>query len=300
MAEPIVMYCKSYEGDIHRVERLWQSIEAYNANQLRFYISVPERDIADFKKRLPHDSLLTLLTDEEIVSVGPGDGLKHYREWPGQLSQQVVKSEFWRLDACESYLLLDSDNVFIRPFRRGDFLSPDNTPYTVITQGKEFRQLSLNKGIEKIQRNFLYESQLLKRIFERSGPDYDFGIPPVVWSKKVWSDLYEKYLAPRRMLFWDAITLAPIELRWYGEALLKYRSIPLIPVEPFFRSYLYSWQYYHLKKNGETLDTLKEHYLGVVYQSNWQTSLDSISKKYKKNFISRNIRDLKLLLSRFR
>jgi len=300
MAEPIVMYCKSYEGDIRRVERLWQSIEAYNTDQLQLYISVPERDIEEFKKRLPNDSLLMLLPDEEIISAGPGNGLKHYHEWPGQLSQQVVKSEFWRLNICDSYLLLDSDNLFIKPFYRRDFLAADNTPYTVISQGKEFRQLAANKMIEKVQKNFLGESQQLKQIFERYGPDYDFGIPPVIWSKKVWRDLYEKHLLPQQMSFWDAIKLAPIELRWYGETLIKFKSIPLLPIEPLFRSYLYAWHYHHLKKTGENLDSLKENYLGVVYQSNWQTSLDSVSKRSKKSLVSRSVRDLKFLLSRFR
>lgn len=300
MLEPVVLYCKSYEGDIHRVKRLWSSIEKFNTDNIKFFISVPEKNLQDFRNVLPRDSCIELLADEVIISAGDNRGLKHYAEWPGQLSQQVVKSEFWRLQQCENYILLDSDNLFIKNFSKKDFLANESVPYTVISQGKEFLQLANNKSINKVHENFQYESNLLKEILGRVGPDYDFGIPPVVWSRKVWIDLQQKYLEPTGISFWDAIKRAPIELRWYGEALLCFESIPLIPVEPFFRAYLYDWQYHHCKRDGETIEKLKLNFLGVVYQSNWETSLDSQAKRNQKSAISRALRASKRYLSRFR
>lgn len=59
----------------------------------------------------------------------------------------------------------------------------------------------------------------------------------------------------------DAILLAPLESRWYGEALLRYQAIPLMPCQPLFKVYHYAWQ----------LDQL---YSGVIYQSAWEREMD--------------------------
>lgn len=40
----------------------------------------------------------------------------------------------------------------------------------------------------------------------------------------------------------DAILLAPLELRWYGEARLRYQAIPLMPCQPLFKVYHCAWQ----------------------------------------------------------
>jgi hypothetical protein len=65
-----------------------------------------------------------------------------------------------------------------------------------------------------------------------------------------------------------------VEYLWYGEALLKYQAIALHPIEPLFRVYHYDWQYYLLKRQGENVDTLKQMYLGIIYQSNWESEMD--------------------------
>ena len=55
---------------------------------------------------------------------------------------------------------------------------------------------------------------------------------------------------------------------------MKYHAIPLIAIEPLFRTYHYDWQYYLMKRLGETEQKLKHNYLGVIYQSSWQGGLD--------------------------
>jgi len=83
----------------------------------------------------------------------------------------------------------------------------------------------------------------------------------------------------------------------YGEALLKYGAIPLIAIEPLFRVYHYDWQYFLMKRIGESEDKLKENYLGVLYQSNWESNLSfgeqakSLPSRILKN-VKRNLRQL--------
>ena len=129
------------------------------------------------------------------------------------------------------------------------------------------------------------------KILDRTGRHYDFGPLPVVWSRRVWNDLAEKFLVPQGMNFYDAIKLFPSEMRWYGEALLKYRSIELWPVETLFRCYHYEQQYIAAKQAGESDEALSQVYLGVCVQSNWDKKFDYAQSK--KGPLSRFVRAFK-------
>lgn len=293
-----LLFCKSYAGDIKRIQRLWLSVQRFNRDGIPLYISVPEKDRFLFEQTLGRPESLIWVNDEDIVRANPRADLTCYRTWDGRLSQQVVKSEFWRYSGCENYLCLDSESEFIRDFRRNDFLDSYDRPYTVIHQSKELLQLATNKRIERVPEAFHRESALLKAVFAREGPDYDFGPTPVIWSAKVWQDLDDHYLKPRKQTLWDAIQERPSELRWYGEALLNFNSIPLLPIEPLFRVYHYSWQWHAHRRIGERIEKLKGEYLGILCQSNWQYEWDFGSKK--KSALSRIVRWMKFRLAGLR
>jgi hypothetical protein len=295
------LFCKSYSGDIARVWDLWKSIEVFNKDKIPFYVSIPQKELEYFKCFFGVDAnKIIWVTDEEIILKCPNSSLEKYAKWDGRLSQQVVKSEFWRLFTEDvSYLCLDSESQFIRDFGTVDFLL-EGVPYSVFHQNKELLQLAENKKIKKINFHFLNESGLLKNVFKRLGPDYDFGPTPVVWSSKVWKSLEKSYLIPNKLTLWDAIEMAPSELRWYGEALLAYKAIPIYPIEPLFRVYHYDWQYFTSKKMGETNSTLLVNYLGILKQSNWDYERDSGKQKKRKSFPSKVVRVLKRIAARFR
>jgi hypothetical protein len=212
------------------------------------------------------------IADEEIIAASPVVQ-SELDKLPGTLTQQIVKSEFWRLDLCENYLCLDSDSYFLRDFDQHNFLTPSGIPFTVINESLELRLFGSVHGHAKIARNIDAECKTIMEIFGRKGRHYEFGPLPTVWSRKVWSDLAEKFLKPRDMNFMDAIVLFPSEMRWYGEALLNFRSIELWPVETIFRCYHYEEQYLSALKQGESDQTLSHTYLGVCVQSNWDTTL---------------------------
>jgi len=293
----IVLYCKSYNRDVLRAKRLVDSIEKFNIEKLKLYLSVPEEDLQLFLNMVGSDRC-NWITDEEIVSSNPDANVERMYRTPGGISQQVVKSEFWRLGIAENYLCLDSDSMFIKKFGEKDFVALDRVPFTVCHQSKELLQIAENKNRHQIVEGYISDSERAKAIYNRVGPNYDFGPPPMIWSSKVWRDLSDKYLAPKGMTLWDAVESFPAEIRWYGEALLKYKSIPLYPIEPLFRFYHYDWQYYSLKQQGETIERLRDQYFGVVLQSNWEYELDYGSKQ--KSVLSRVTRNLKRQLKRLR
>jgi hypothetical protein len=269
----LILYCKSYRNDVLRVKRLAESVARFNAEQIPFYVSAPAHDAVLFKEILA-GLPLTFITDEEIVHANPALSQEKIDALPGGLSQQIVKSEFWRLGLSESYLCVDSDCLFIRPFTQDEFISPDGYPYTVIHEAKELLQFAIQNGMERVKDEFHKERNIIMGIMGRKGHHYDYGPPPMLWSSQVWAALDENFLKPRNMNFYDAIVLYPGEILWYGEAMLKYRPIPLLPVEPYFKFYHYERQFIAGKRAGETLEGLAKVYAGVCYQSAWEKNLD--------------------------
>jgi hypothetical protein len=286
----IVLYCKSYHRDVLRAAKLADSIRRHNVTRLPFYLSCPSADLSLFKDKVGSDGVI-FLADEEIITANPAIDKKAFNELPGVITQQIVKSEFWRLGISENYLCLDSDSYFIRDFSRDDFLTPSGMPYTVMNQSLELRMFGSIHHHGKIARNIDADCEKIMGILGRTGRYYDFGPLPVVWSRRVWIDLAEKHLEPKGMSFLDAMVQYPSEMRWYGEALLKYRSIELWPVETLFRCYHYEDQFLDAKKSGETDETLRDTYLGVCSQSNWDKELEHGQKK--KSLPSRMVRAIK-------
>ncbi|HMC16770.1 MAG TPA: DUF6492 family protein [Albitalea sp.] len=273
-----VLVCKSYRADLARVERLLQTLAPHNPQSLPVMLIVPKDDLALFREALANRRV-EMASDEDVVGCQPHAStkslLERYRNTPGYRSQQVIKADAWRLLGCTSYLCVDSDTVFLRDIARDDFLHPDGHPYTLMHQSRDLLQLAVDRGHAGVARHFRHESQRLKSLFGRVGPDYDFGPQPLLWSSRVWSDLHDKFFEPRGWTLWDAIDQVPTEIRWYGEALLAYRSIPLDPIEPLFRVYHHDWQWLTMRRLGETPEKLADQFLGAVYQSNWEFELDA-------------------------
>lgn len=295
-----LLFCKTYTGDLKRIQRLWSSVQRFNRDRIPLYISVPEAERALFEQILGTPDGLIWVNDEDIVRANPRSNMAYYRTWDGRLSQQVVKGEFWRYSGCDSYLCLDSESEFIRDFYCSDFLDHRGNPYTVMHQSKEMLQLAANKGIVRVVDDFHRDCEMMKSVFGRVGPDYEFAPTPVIWSAQVWRDLDEHYLQPKGITLWEAIEERSSELHWYGEALLQFNSIPLLPIEPLFRCYHYNWQWHTLRGLGETTETLQREYLGIVCQSSWQYELDYGAQAQRKSRLSRLVRFIRALLAKFR
>jgi hypothetical protein len=288
----IVLYCKSYRKDFLRLKNLLKSISEHNFDNISFYISTPNAD---------HDLLIDIIgekgyrwvSDESIIQANPHVTENIEKNKAGGLTQQIVKSEFWRLGFCENYVCLDSDCIFIKSFYKSDFLASDGNPYTVIYQNKEYFQLAVNRGFAKIPKQLTAEANRVKDLFGRKGPNYYCPCPPFIWSAKVWNSLDEFYLKPKNISFWDICTTTQPESLIYLEALLNYKAIPLYPIEQLFRIYYYDWHYYITRRIGESPNKIRAHYLGVIHQSSWDFALDYGGSQ--KSILSRILKKLKRL-----
>lgn len=267
-----VLYCKSYSTDLNRLVRLAQSIQTFNREHIPFHVSVPRAERALFDTHLRRLNVV-LHSDEDILLASNAD-IARVQRMPGAVSQQIVKSSFWQLGISDMYLCLDSDAFFLRPFGLADFVHPDGTPYTVLDEAHELLDDARQHGKSRVVEAFFQESKQFQILFERVGRAYSFGPFPLVWHRAVWESLQTHYLAPRGMSFVDAIEQAPIESRWYGEALLKYRAIALLPCQSLFKVYHYAWQMDRDKRIGNDLQQLSKVYCGVIFQSAWERHLD--------------------------
>lgn len=271
--KPFALYCKSYRVDVKRAKRLALTIEKYNADAIPFYVSCPQADLPLFQEYLS-ELKVTLIADEDIILSNPMHTLDAINAIPGYLSQQIVKSEFWRLGLAQAYLCLDSDCQFIRPFHQHEFLNVQGVPYTVVDECREVLIPAAMARKQKVIDNFRRESIEVQQEIGRDGKFYNFGPNCPVWHRDVWASLEENFLKPRQMNFAALIVQHPIEMRWYGEALLKYRAIPLIPSQPFFKMYAYAWQLRKDRSDGLSETDLAQFYCGVTYQSAWEREMD--------------------------
>lgn len=263
----ISIFCKSYRNDLERAVAMAESVRRFNRDSLPLYISVPRGDLDLFRSRIGTDGV-NWLADEDIISANSTIDLGAYLALPGHISQQIVKAEFWRVNPCENCVCIDSDSRFIRDFFVRDFLSAEGHPYTILHEGKPFMVFCLASGVRETELYFEAMSNEMREYFGRQGPSYSYNPFPVIWSNKVWRALLPK-LEEEGINMLDGIVAHPYESSWYGEALLKYRPIPLLPKEPVFKAYLYLEEYEHDRKLGVDEAMLAQFYLGVVYQSNW-------------------------------
>lgn len=286
----LALFCKSYRQDLRRAVQLCRSVQEFNRDSIPFYLSVPAEDLDAFAESLKGLDV-SLIADVEIVGKNPRVEFGRFAKLPGGKAQQIVKAEFWRYGAAGNYLCLDSDSYFLRDFRHADFITPDGHPYTVMHEAKELLHFAALSGMARIARDRERECAEIMGIFGRKGRCFEFGPTPVIWSGRVWRDLDDKYLMPKGLNIIDAIDLHPGELRWYGEALLALKSIPLLPIEPIFRCYHYEEQYYLYRKIGENETAVARNYLGLCMQSNWDKKLD-LTRKFRFSKFRRAVKRL--------
>lgn len=295
MTVPLTLFCKSYRTDLLRVIRLANSVAQFNVEDIPFYISTPKTDVALFKEHLAGLNI-EIIDDDLILKLNSKLDIDKIKTLPGNISQQIIKSEFWRFGLSDVSLCLDSDAVFIRPFYQRDYLGNNGIPYTVMDENHEFLEASLSSGKTQVIRDFLHEAAKVQNLFDRPGKAYAFGPFPLLWHRSVWESLEAEYLQPRGMNFLDAILLAPLESRWYGEALLRYRAIPLMPCQPLFKVYHYAWQLDRDLRANIKPNQLAELYSGVIYQSAWEREMDWPSEGG--SWLSRSTRRLRRRLGR--
>jgi len=258
----VVLYCKSFRRDVDRVVNLQESINKHNKDSIPFYVSVPKQDVELFKSK----GIFNIVEDEAVYTGSA----------PGWIQQQIVKSNFWKLNISENYVCIDSDGYFIRDFYITDFMYDDETPYTVIHEQKELFTWTVSKvnqlGFDP-KMSYIKDRQKIMDLFDRQGKYYDFGPVPTIWSSKVWKSLEDNYTIPNNVTWEQMLEYSPSEFSWYGEALLRFKAIDIYPCEPIFKVFHYAQQLQEYVQNGITQEMMAQNYLGIIMQSNFNANI---------------------------
>lgn len=269
----MILFCKSFHKDVYRARRLAESVQRLNRDGMSLYFSVPVADLQLFAQTL-EGIPCQLVTDEEILK----KTVQHFGPVPtsfsNNLKMQLIKLEFWRLDLCSAYVVIDSDSYFLREFSRKDFMADDQTPLTIRHDAREFRQFAERSGNRKIVEDLDAQSRKFQSWFNRPPGFYDFGPSPYIFSVKVLKSLLTDYLEPNGLTIYELLRTHHPEAYLYGEYLEHSRIIPIRPSGPLFKVFHYAEQFAEAQMLGESEYTWGKDYLGVVIQSNWSRFID--------------------------
>lgn len=259
----VVLFCKSYRGDIDRAKVLYESIKKYNKNNLPFYFQIPKSDYKLWKEKIGEDGY-NVVFDEDVTNLV--NTQSHF-------TQQLYKMEFYKTKIAKYYVILDSDMYFIRDFFKTDFITEDGIPYLVMHEDKSWRELSINiKGSHLLSEWWEKDRAPIKEYFQRKGRTYGFSGSALIYHSEAIRTLYEELCKPNNITFLDLLKYRAKENCWIGEWIL-FKGFKFYPIEPMFKTFTYPFQYTLSKKLGHTEETYSKLYLGLVMQSNWNAPL---------------------------
>jgi hypothetical protein len=257
---------KSYDKDFDLAERLIDSFNRFNPEQLQMFIVVPETDIEQFRvfesetiSVLSESLLGQYLVDHEVAGIRPG-----------YINQEIVKLAFWELRLTANYFCVDSDAVFIRPLSIEDFMFDESTPYTVLVEDNE-----LKSEPRYYEQHWKGREPQLRRIQEIVGLN-DRRILTChghqVFSSKALHSLKYDFMQPRELIYRQILELSPYEFSWYNFWVQKSEIIPIMVREPLVKTVHNELQLLSLNLQGIQVEDLQRAYIGVVLNSNFSTN----------------------------
>lgn len=270
--ERIALLLKSYAGDFTYAERLIASFTRHNVEGLTLHCVVPGSDVSQFSTFA--NAHIRVAAEEDLFG-------EHLVKRPigelrtGYANQEIVKLSFWELGLAANYFCVDSDAVFVRPFRADDFMRDETTPYSVLVEDNEL----------KVEPRYFLEHWAgrevsIRRIMELVGLD-----DPVmrtshghqVFSSAVLQSFRDDFLRPRGWTYADALAEAPYEFSWYAMWLQKSQAISIHQREPLVKVFHNEDQHLEYILRGVTESDMARGYLAVVVNSNYSRGRGVVS-----------------------
>lgn len=282
---------KSYDKDFDLAERLIESFNRFNPEQLQMFIVVPESDVERFRifesdtiSVLSESLLGQYLVDHEVAGIRPG-----------YINQEIVKLAFWELGLTKNYFCVDSDAVFIRPLSVDDFMFDESTPYTVLVEDNELKSepryfeqhwKGREPQLRKIQALVGLED---RRILTCHGHQ--------VFAALVLSSLKRDFMEPRGWTYEDLLQESPYEFTWYNMWLQIGQEIPIHFREPLVKVVHNEDQLVELAFRGQTLQDFSRGFLALVINSNFSRSFGQIGAREPRSLTIARYAGMSLLLA---
>jgi hypothetical protein len=259
-----VMACKTFRRDSASFDRMITSFHTHNKENIHLVVSVPEEDVPLFAKY--QDDNVSVIADESYAEKYFTKEM-HWGLSFGYINQEICKLSFWETGIGENYLFVDSDTYFIRDFSQSDFMRDDGTPYSVLTQDKDLQVQSyyIEYGRERRER--------IRRIFEAVGLTDGRLLTchgMTVLNSTVLQDMKKSFMEPHKYRYDDLIRISPFEYSWYNAWLQKSQIIPVLAVEPFFKTFHMRQEYQFWRTGLISQEDIATQYVGVILNSNWR------------------------------
>jgi hypothetical protein len=258
-----VLFLKSFSRDLDRAKLLVDSVRAHNRAALGLVVIIPKAERALFTNRIGGQDVTYL--DEESFA-GAQNATR------GWIKQQLIKFEFHRLNMAENYVVLDSDDTFIRDFDESEFVASDGRPYFVMSEAKErsrwaLKLLKSDGEFAQMFRQVREQKKTIQSAFGRTGKMYYFQPAPIFNSPLLKE--FDADLAKGNLTFEKLLLQSPFEADWIGEWIAKLRIHRVHPCEPLFlelqRSQLIEFE----KRQGIGISELAEWYVGIRLCAGW-------------------------------
>lgn len=281
---------KSYGNNLDLFSTLANSIEINNVAQIPIVIICPTEDVKSFETIMPN---ATIITEEELVP--KSKSIRGLSE--GYVIAEICKLHFYKLKFAKNVLFVDDDSKFIRNFTKDDFFDIEGNLYTVLTQDKDLLvDPSYTSYSAPRQRDLL-------TIYKTLGVNHSRLLQVqmnALVSCAVLEELNEEALPSLGLDAFSALELSPFEYNWYTVWLQKSKLIPIVPIEPLFKTFHVREQYIASLSQGISESEISNAYIGVIYNSSWYRNylLENKVKRYylditTDKYYLRHVRQLK-------
>lgn len=257
------MMLKSYRGDFPLAQRLVESFNRFNAEALPLTIVVPPEDA----------ELFSPLTNPQITVLDESVFAPHLATEPfgemrlGYINQQIVKLAFWQQDIYDDYFTVDSELVFVRSFRRSDFMLDESTPFTVLVEDNDLQ--TDPRYFEEHWRSRAHHLERIKDAIALSDPRSLTCHGHQILSATVLRSLAKDFMEPRGYTYADLLRISPYEFSWYNFWLQKSEAIPLAIREPLVKVVHHDGQHLEYAVRGTTVEDIARGYVGLVVNSSF-------------------------------
>lgn len=260
----LILFCKTYAGDFLKFHKLFSSYTEHNVDNIPLYVSVPRADVKRFRDYVGRRA--TVISDESYA----GKYFTDEEYWglsSGYINQEICKLAFWEKNVTHNYLCVDSDAYFIRDFYLTDFIASGITPYSVLVMDKDLNIEHEYKEFGEWRRGHI------KTIFKEVGNNDRRLLTchgMTVLNASVLKDFKDNFIEKKGLRYKDLIKIAPYEFTWYNAWLQKAKVIPVLGVEPFFKTF-HLRKEYELSRVGLIYESdLASYYVGIILNSNWK------------------------------
>jgi hypothetical protein len=266
--ETLSLFLKTYSKDFQRAKKLIESVIKHNSERIPTWIACPMKDLEEFKA-LEFESWIKCINEEDIpvnLATQPINGIR-----AGYLNQEVLKLGFAELNLSKHYFCLDSDGLFLKDFRKKDFLTSDGIPKIVLVEDKDLQ-------IDNFYYNRHWEARAvqLKKIANFMLTEDDEIILKTCHNFQLFTSGYVKQfkleiLEKNQWDYLDCISYSPYEFSWYNY-FVQSRKLPHIEVEPYFKMIHSFEEFVSMKISGSNSQSISRAYMGVVVNSNFSQS----------------------------